>query len=686
MKIFKLLFTAIFFATTFHSQAQTFSAAGGSIPDVGPPVYFHINVAGLAPSTITPSHGLVTVCINITHTYDGDLTAQLQAPDGTLIPLFTNVGGGGNNFTNTCLDTTGATSITSGSAPFTGIYQPEGWLGNFNNGHVGNGQWTLIMQDVGPVDTGSVTLWSLTFGANAPHASNFTNDIPLVVINTNGQGINSGAGIIADMKLIDHGPGNPNNEHDTGNIYTGKINIAIRGSYSSSLPQKPYSFTILNDSATADSNVVLLGLPIENDFILQATYNDKSFVRNTLMFDMFQHMGHYATRSRYCEVVLNGNYIGIYFICEKIKRDANRVNVNKMLPTDTSGDELTGGYIFKHDYSGPGWTSQFSPPGCTNRFYDYDFVYPRPNNIQTQQANYIHHYIDSFETRLYNVNVYDTANGYSSFVDHNSFEDYMLLNELANNIDGYKKSMFFYKYKNSVTDKLFAGPVWDFDWSLKHVSWVPLDGSGWSYQANPCDGDVLFLPWWQVMMSDTNFQNETRCRYEFFRQSFYDTSYINHFIDSVANYLNNAQQRHFTRWNILGQNVGTPELNPVAPDFPSELDTLKKILRLRIAFLDVNLPGHCYNPIFPAAVENVNEGNDFVLYPNPTENELKISEFRMRIEKIEIVNELGEIVFEKKNIFSNSVSVDVSNLAAGIYFVKISDDKNVTSIKKLVKE
>ena len=77
-------------------------------------------------------------------------------------------------------------------------------------------------------------------------------------------------------------------------------------------------------------------------------------------------LGRYASRTRFCEVVLNGEYQGIYVFMEKIKRDNNRVNVAKLNPDEITGDDLTGGYIIKIDKEtgsgNGGWSSTFPPP------------------------------------------------------------------------------------------------------------------------------------------------------------------------------------------------------------------------------------------------------------------------------------------------------------------------------------
>ena len=102
----------------------------------------------------------INVTINIDHTWDSDLTISLQSPSGTTVVLSDSNGGSANNYTDTVFDDDAATSITSGSAPFTGTYQPEGSLADFN-GESTLGDWTLIVFDGAGGDGGTINLFQL---------------------------------------------------------------------------------------------------------------------------------------------------------------------------------------------------------------------------------------------------------------------------------------------------------------------------------------------------------------------------------------------------------------------------------------------------------------------------------------------------------------------------------------------
>lgn len=119
-------------------------------------------------------------------------------------------------------------------------------------------------------------------------------NLPLVIITTpGGQSIVNEPKITAEMKIIHNGGEQRNTPDDPGNIYDGIVGIEIRGRHSATLPQKPYGFET-RDEYGENLNVPLLGMPEENDWILTANYNDKTFLRNELAFELFRKMGHYA--------------------------------------------------------------------------------------------------------------------------------------------------------------------------------------------------------------------------------------------------------------------------------------------------------------------------------------------------------------------------------------------------------
>jgi subtilisin-like proprotein convertase family protein len=596
MRKILLLIFSIFFS--FSAFAQTYSGTGGTIIQLVDTSRFDIAVTGLTPANIDNNFGLESVTININHTADRDIDCFIASPDGSMIMLTTDNGSSGDNYTNTVFRYDASTPITSGTAPFNGTYAPEGDIWRLNNGQNGNGTWQLrVIDDALNTSTGSVINWSVTFGNNPPHPFSLTeSNLPILILNTGTQTIPDDPKIIVDMALIDNGYGNRNHITDPYNGYNGKIAIEIRGSSSQMFPKKSYGFETRSTLNTSlDSNVSLIGMPSEHDWILSANYSDKSFLHNFLTYQLQNEFGHWGPRCKFVDVILNGQYWGIYILMESIKWDNNRVDINHLHPNQNSAPEITGGYIIKIDKQtgsgGDGWTSPYPPinnPNGQTIYYQYD--YPSQDSISTQQKAYIESYVDSFEDALFGPNYMDSALGYMKFIGNNSFIDYFFSNEVSKNVDGYRISSYLYKDREKT---LKAGPVWDYDIAYGNANYCGGDDTlNWAYLF-PCSGDGLQVPaWWPRMLTDSNFTNQLKCRWNFLRNGPLSISHLNSVIDSVAGYLNESQAWNFTVWPILGVYVW-PNVSPYPSTYAGEIANLKQWLGTRIQWLDANMPGNC---------------------------------------------------------------------------------------------
>lgn len=686
MKV-KILLIALF--TSIFSFAQTFTGSGGLIPDNVQQIEFPLFVAGLPATALNNSFGLKQVCLNINHTYDSDLNVFLVSPSGIVINLFSGVGGSSDNFSNTCLSQSATTSITAGSGPFNGTFKPQETLGNMNNGQNPNGIWKLRILDTYPADQGTLLNWSINFGTNAPTPFVFTSsNLPIVLINTNGQTIVDEPDIVATMKIIDNGIGNLNYVTDNTFNYNGKINIEYRGNYSQTLPQKPYKIETVND-AGENINASLLGMPAESDWALLANYNDKVFMRNQLAYDLSSQMGHYAAKTKYCEVVINGSYMGVFVLSETIKRGNNRVAVAKLTADENTGLDLTGGYIIKNDYwnAAEGWQLSNSPIDHPGLVVGLAYHYPKANTISAPQKAYIASFITTFENALYSSNFTSPTLGYAKYMDEASFIDYFIMNELTRNNDGFKKSAYFYKDKDGTTSasKLFAGPVWDFDWAWKNINECSFlavtNGSGWAHLVNDCNPDVNGTGWFVRLLQDPNFQNHLRCRWNYLRTTTLSSAALFNYIDNTALYLDQAQSRHFERWGNLGLATGAPEVDADPATFPGQITKFKNWITTRMNWLDANIPGD-------ATTCNLSTmtplKTTFQLIPNPANQSVMINMPKNeQIKSLNIIDLTGKIIFSSAN-FENNTLVSTGNLAEGIYLVKIETTSNSSLVQKLI--
>ena len=326
-------------------------------------------------------------------------------------------------------------------------------------------------------------------------AQSFTDsNLPIVVITTdNGANIPDEPKVLGTMKIIWHQDGSRNYMSDIDSPeflnYDGRIGIERRGSSSQTYSnKKPYGLTTLQDDNVTNNNVSIFNMPAENDWILNSLAYDQTGMRDFLSYELSEAIGQYASRRQFCEVVINGDYKGLYVFMEKIKPDKGRVNIEKMDETNNNYPEVTGGYITKADKTNGdpvAWTMQGYGNGWWGTSIDFIHHYPKPANITNTQSNYIHSVFTNLQTVAGSHNT-SIASGIPSVIDIPTFVDFMMIAEFASNVDVYSISTFFHKDRMG---KLRAGPVWDYNLAFGY------DAFGW----NRSRYDV-----WQFNNSDNN--------------------------------------------------------------------------------------------------------------------------------------------------------------------------------------
>lgn len=166
--LYRILILSLCVLNIIQLNAQTFSVTPNTMIEGPITIFAELNVSGLNV-LMDENFGLESICLDISHTYDGDLTLSLISPSGTEILLSQKNGGSGDNYTNTCFDGNLVNpSITNASPPFTGNFIPEESLGNFNSGiESADGIWKLKIYDDFSADDGVFNSFSLTF-SNSP--------------------------------------------------------------------------------------------------------------------------------------------------------------------------------------------------------------------------------------------------------------------------------------------------------------------------------------------------------------------------------------------------------------------------------------------------------------------------------------------------------------------------------------
>lgn len=524
-----------------------------------------------------------------------------------------------------------------------------------------------------------------------------SSNLPIIFIDTHGQEIPDEPKIPAHMGIIYNGEGVSNGVTDPFNDYDGMIGIELHGSSAQSFPKKSYTVET-QDAQGNNLNVSLLGFPAENDWVFYGPYSDKSLIRNILAYQLSNDIGRYASRSKCCELVINGEYLGVYVLMEKIKRDKNRVNISKILPTDLAGDALTGGYIIKIDKPAgaqlDGWESPSLPyPGAWQRIF-YQYHYPDQDDIAPQQKAYIQSFIYSFESLMNRSNYADPQQGYSKNIDVDSFVDFFILSEIAKNVDAYRLSTFFYKDRDSKNDKLFIGPIWDFNLAFGNVDYYGAQHvSGW--QADFLQKDDFWQNpfWWQKLLADSNFVQKINSRWHQFRKDVFTIPHIYAIIDSLEAHLDEAQKRNFERWQILGKYIWPNAI--VGGSYPAEVRYLKFWIQSRILWMDVRMPGQYSaintetRPEFPI---------DFMLeqnYPNPFNETTTIgytlpANCHTRLVILDMMGREVKLLFEAhqstgfKTVAWDGINNHHQPVSSGVYVFQLIAGKKIMTRKLLL--
>jgi hypothetical protein len=499
--------------------------------------------------------------------------------------------------------------------------------------------------------------------------------LPLISINTGTQVIVDEPKINATMKVIDNGPGATNYVYNPGTDYDGAIGIEIRGASSQNFDKKNYGFET-RDQSGSNNNVSLLGMPSENDWVLHGPYSDKSLLRNAITFEIGRDMMDYASRTRFCELIINDEYKGIYLLMEKIKRDNNRVDIANLKSTDIAGDELTGGYIIQMDrddptITGDGWRSAYG----TFPFYAYHS--PNDDQLVPVQKTYIRNWITNFEQAM---NRSDFNSTYENYIDITSFIDYFLINELAKHIDAFKLSFYMYKRKDSNGGKLHMGPIWDINLGFGNFDFgCNPDPSGWIYS---CTSDAF---WFNKIVGIPAVQDRIFCRWEELKQQELSSTFLMSKIDSLVAELGSAVDRNFDQFDILGNYVWPN--NFVGNTHTEEINFLKTWLGQRLTWMDNNMLGdatiNC-SVLLASPKEILN--NHLMVHPNPFESQIMFSIKEGGVSEGEVfIHDLqGKLIRRIKP--KQEPLLDLSSLPSGMYLYVYRKGQQVLQSGKLVKQ
>jgi hypothetical protein len=367
--------------------------------------------------------------------------------------------------------------------------------------------------------------------------------------------------------------------YDEKELYNGLIEISGRGNSTWTMPKKPYNLDLVDDEGE-DNPAPLLGMPADEEWAIIANYSDKSLLRIPFAYYMGNAIGmEYSPRTRFAEVYLNNEYLGLYCLCEKIKKADDRVDVKKL--TDKAEDQvepnITGGYIV--EVTPPGRIEPDEKYVTSDRGISYVFKYPKKKKITNEQIAWFGQYINTVESVLYGPDFKDPEKGYRQYIDVPSFVDYYIINDLAKNGDAnFFSSVFLYKDRGG---KLKMGPIWDFDIAFGNVN----------YNLDATIENGFYIKqgrWFNRLVQDEYFQQKVTERFDQLKPLFDSMpAKIVAAADSLKS--TGAIDRNFQKWPILGSYVW-PNFPPYPGTYDGEIRRLTDWFKSRVEWMNIYLP------------------------------------------------------------------------------------------------
>ena len=359
--------------------------------------------------------------------------------------------------------------------------------------------------------------------------------------------------------------------------------IRIRGNTSRLFDKKSYKLNFYNEQGL-ELPINIMGMGEHDEWALHGPFLDKTLLRNYLFLNLCGEIEPYTPDVRFCEVMIDGEYQGVYVLMETISRGAHRV---KLSPSSTRKDKTS--YIIRVDRERKAQPELKSFSFYTNILEPQTkitVVYPGTRSLTEAFRSYIEADFNAFEKALYSYDFNDPEKGYRAYIDVASFVDYYIISEFLLINDMGNRSTYFYK---DLGGKLHIGPYWDFNNAsnnfLRPVKGA--DGVGFIYAERS---------WYGMLLKDEFFVESTIRRYRELRDGgILDAQRLTEEITGIAAWLGSAVDRNYEVWGYSFDASQLNNYNRLAPlvrnpgSYEEALSELQRVLLIRGGWLDENI-------------------------------------------------------------------------------------------------
>jgi len=317
------------------------------------------------------------------------------------------------------------------------------------------------------------------------------------------------------------------------------VSIRGRGNSTWNLSKKPYKIKFLTKEKFLGK-----GYAKTKKWTLLANAGDKTMMRNAVTSAMGEFTSlKFNPAAKFVDLILNNQYQGTYQISDQVDVRPHRVNVTEQDYPLTETSDITGGYLLEVDGFRAGNCFVTSGYGAPVRIH-----YPDEDEIEVSQTNYIKNHVGKFETALASSSFSDAERGYRAYVDTASLIDWYICTEVSANIDGFYSTYF---YKEQGDDRLFWGPLWDYDIAYNNDQRVKSE-QGLSSSVRSLMVDIAYngsKKWVIRMWEDPWFQQTVYQRFK----ELLEAGLVNHMlqtIDSLQQVLSQSQALNYRKWGI----------------------------------------------------------------------------------------------------------------------------------------